>query len=208
MDGAQRFQGSLWDKHENMTNLAAFFLPLAFVLPVLAPAEQALAPGEAARLTAEEAGEGMESAPAPPLPVQDFFDARYPEERAQVRIERRVTIRISPRRSAPRQDMLAEFPQSPTAPQFEERKMGKCLPIDAIAGVQPGDDNRLILYLRNRQMVSAALDRDCNAQDFYSGFYVDRTKDGNICVSRDELQSRSGASCEFNSLNQLVAIRD
>ena len=36
-------------------------------------------------------------------------------------------------------------------------------------------------------MVSAALERSCSARDFYSGFYVERNADGQICVKRDTL---------------------
>ena len=86
--------------------------------------------------------------------------------------------------------------------------MGDCVPIQAIAGVRPGPENRLIFYMRDRTLVSAALARECNARQFYSGFYVERSDDGRLCVKRDLLQSRAGASCAVSRLRQLVAVRD
>ena len=54
----------------------------------------------------------------------------------------------------------------------------------------------------------AQLEKACSARDFYSGFYVEPSRDGNLCVSRDELQSRSGAKCELSALHRLEAVRD
>ena len=48
------------------------------------------------------------------------------------------------------------------------------------------------------------LERACSARDYYSGFYVQRTSDGQICVDRDTLQSRTGASCKLSRLRELV----
>jgi hypothetical protein len=57
-------------------------------------------------------------------------------------------------------------------------------------------------------MVSLSLDKTCRARDFYSGFYVERHKDGRLCADRDRLQSRTGVKCEVERLNQLVEIKD
>ena len=85
-----------------------------------------------------------------------------------------------------------------------EREMGRCLPVAGIAGVQVGQGNRLILFMRDRRVISAALERACSARDYYSGFYVERSNDGQICVRRDSLLSRSGANCKLTRLHQLV----
>jgi hypothetical protein len=70
--------------------------------------------------------------------------------------------------------------------------------------VQPDRGSRLILYMRDRRMLSATLERACRARDFYSGFYVDRTNDGQLCVDRDTLLSRSGANCKLTRIRQLI----
>ena len=74
----------------------------------------------------------------------------------------------------------------------------------AIVGVQYRDANRLVLYLRDRRMVSVTLEKSCKARDFYSGFYVARNNDGQLCVERDDILSRSGANCRLSEMRQLV----
>ena len=121
----------------------------------------------------------------------------------QVRIEQRLTIRIAPRPPA-MPDFLDELPANGFAPRVVERKIGRCLPISAIAGVQASGDNKLILFMRDRRIVSATLEKACRARDFYSGFYVARNSDGLLCVERDELQSRSGSNCQLKGMKQLI----
>src|SRR5688500_9722233 len=55
--------------------------------------------------------------------VADSFRADPAE---QVRIERRVVVRITP--VTPQREMLADLPRAPLASRFKERKAGKCVP--------------------------------------------------------------------------------
>jgi hypothetical protein len=150
---------------------------------------------------------------APPVAAQEgpvshgwlFFDDDA-LSRAQVRIEQRMTIRIAPRPAPARPDLLFYLPDDEIAPRFMERKMGKCLSISGIAGVQSGGGSRLILFLRDRRIVSASLERACRARDFYSGFYLSQSEDGRLCVERDTLLSRNGANCKLTRLRQLVEV--
>lgn len=125
---------------------------------------------------------------------------------SQVRIERRVVVRIAPASRAPRSNLMAEQSLPQRAPRFEERKMADCVAVKGIAGVRPGSGNRLVLYLQDRRMVSARLDKSCRARDFYSGFYIESNEDGMLCIARDKLQSRSGANCELTRMRELVAV--
>lgn len=86
--------------------------------------------------------------------------------------------------------------------------MGKCVSVAGIAGVQPRRGNRLVLFMRDQRIVAADLERACSARDFYSGFYVERSEDGMLCVDRDRLQSRTGARCKLSRLRQLVAVNE
>lgn len=140
---------------------------------------------------------------------QAMSDAFRAQEQYQVRIEQRMTIRIAPRAPLPPQpNMLMDLPDREVGPRFIERKFGKCLPIAGIAGVQMGDQGTLVLFLRDRRMVSASLERACRARDFYSGFYLERNADGRLCVDRDTLLSRSGANCKLTRFRQLVEADD
>ena len=126
----------------------------------------------------------------------------------QVRIEQRVIVRITPRRTLSRQSMVADMPPQPVTRRFEERKMEKCIPVGHIAGVQTGSGNRLLLFLRDRRIVSANLEKSCRARDFYSGFYLEQNDDGKLCVDRDKLQSRSGAKCEVDRFRKLEEVTE
>lgn len=126
----------------------------------------------------------------------------------QVRIDRRVVIRIAPRRSTNRNSLLAQLPRTGLNTRYEERAMARCLPVNRISGVQTGTGNRLLLFLNDQRIISVNLERACRARDFYSGFYVERSEDGQLCVERDELQSRSGAKCEVEAMRRLVAVDD
>jgi hypothetical protein len=193
-----------------MNPLVAFLSPLALLLPVIAADRQA-GPGD---LTVREAAvrddlpSGFDALPAEPFEV--LKEARQPAQLGQVRIEQRVIIRISPGTPAARQQMMADLRRRGTLPtSYQEEKLDGCIAISGIAGVEPApQQNRLLLFMRDRRILSAALERACNARDYYSGFYVERSEDGQLCAKRDLLQSRAGASCKVAQLNRLVAVRD
>jgi len=131
-----------------------------------------------------------------------------PQSAYQVRIERRTTIRIAPRRKPVQPNSFVGVPNQPIGPRFIERKIGRCLPVSRIAGVQSKGGGEILLFLRDRRIVSARLERACSARDFYSGFYLSPNKDGNLCVQRDALQSRSGAKCKLTRIRQLIEVPD
>lgn len=130
-------------------------------------------------------------------------------EAAQARIEQRIIWRVSPVPGPARESMMAINPVPPNAPRMVERKMGDCVPMSAIAGGRPQGGSRLLLFLRDRRLVAANLEKACSARDFYSGFYVDKPNaDGRLCADRDRILSRSGARCEISSFRLLVAHED
>lgn len=150
---------------------------------------------------------GMIEAPRD-LPVQP--EVHQPPTAEQVSIQQRITIRVSPQ-SAPMPLNPLMFDNeigSGRGPRFIERKMGDCLPIAAIAGVQAIDNSRLLLILNDRRMITAKLAKGCQGREFYSGFIVARNADAQICVGRDRLQSRSGMGCQVTGFRQLIQVGD
>lgn len=123
----------------------------------------------------------------------------------QVRIEQHFSIRITPGGQAMPPDMMDDL-MDERPERFEERAMGRCFAAGAIVGVQSAQGNRLLIFMRDQHIISAALEKMCHARDFYSGFYVERSPDGLICAGRDKLQSRSGANCRIARLRALVAL--
>ncbi|MBC2670345.1 hypothetical protein ACFOON_14490 [Novosphingobium piscinae] len=201
---------------------ASLLAPLLALLPVAVgtDAESAgidqAAPspgGEAAQLVGES--EPPRPADRASLGFADVVRQQREAERAQqVRIEQRVIIRITPGPVSrpgvpfardPRRGLFAEFAER-QAPRFIERRTGQCVPVGGIAGVQADGPSRLILFMRDQRIISAALEKGCNARDYYSGFLVERTSDGMICAARDKLLSRTGANCSLGKLRQLVEI--
>ena len=197
-----------------MSISAILYTPLVLLLPIAGTVdgEQGLA-------------EPLQTAAAEQLPVQhvvpDGFETSSigaPQEDSfrafvrsfkvasahQVRIEQRMTIRITPSAPRVRAPLRFDAPTREIGPRFEERRIGKCVPVEGIAGVQPDSGQRLILFMRDRRIVNARLERACQARDFYSGFYLSRSTDGKLCVDRDTLQSRSGAKCKITRMRQLV----
>jgi hypothetical protein len=185
-----------------MNSLAAFLIPLALALPLLP--HGAVPADESARAAPEDAkpAQGFAEAPAPPLRLLE--DGRRPPVEHQVRIEQRVIIRIAPSSPQRMEQSLAQLNRR--SDRFEEVRLDECVPINMIAAVAP-QENRLLLFMRDRRILSAVLERACNPEDFYAGFYIER-QDGNLCERRDRLQSRAGASCRVTRLNRLVAARD
>ncbi|TIX50338.1 hypothetical protein [Alteraurantiacibacter aquimixticola] len=137
-------------------------------------------------------------------PFRAMEEARRPESMGQVRIRQRVIIRVSPSPPDSRDRMLSLAPRNEAGSSVREVRHDDCVEVDDIVGVEPTSDNRLVLFMENRQVLKATLNRSCTARAFYSGFYVERNEDGRLCVARDQLQSRAGQSCLVEELNRLV----
>lgn len=192
-----------------MNPLAPLLAPLLLLPAAAMPLGDMAVPGAA------DGAELAEPAAAPAAQVSQF-DESMPfgklveamrEKAEQVSIEQRIIIRIAPRPPmAPdsRVNLMADLPQRDATPRFKEKSMAKCVPAAGIAGVQIAPANRLMLYLRDNRLVTTTLEKGCNARDFYSGFYVQRSTDGMICSGRDKLQARNGANCKLGKLKQLV----
>ncbi|GHA04273.1 hypothetical protein [Novosphingobium arvoryzae] len=183
--------------------------PLALLLPGVAAEPDV--PVEPAAELAGISGPVSRPETAMPETLSEIAESFRPRSAQQVRIEQRVTIRISPR--------AAPLPMMPSAladldggrrgePRFIERKMGKCLALNGIAGVQAGPRNKLMLMLRDGRVVSATLDKACQGRDYYSGFLVAKNADGMLCTGRDELLSRSGSNCKVSGFRQIVEVDD
>ncbi len=164
-----------------MPSFASLFLPLALALPAASASD-----------TAERA-----------LPVSTMQPIADTPVIAQVRVQQRVIIRISPRQAGTA-DFVSMPPRRDRRRPVVEHKMGKCFALSSVAGVAPMEDNRLMLFLKDRRIVAANLEKACSSRDFYSGFYVEPRKDGKVCINRDKLQSRTGAKCELTRLRHML----
>lgn len=183
-----------------MMGWTAFIAPLALLLP---QAQDDAREDSRALLEGDEKTGAVGSQSEQWTAFQPWLRIRPP---MQIQIERRVTIKIRPARP-PKSNLVADLPRQIPS-RLAERKMGGCLPIKDVRAVQTGGPSKLILFMRNRQMISAQLEKACSARDFYSGFYVEPSKDGNLCINRDQLQSRNGTKCEVSGFSRLELVRN
>ena len=119
-------------------------------------------------------------------------------------------MRVAPFPGPRRADssMFDEAPSVAAPRRFEERRAIKCVPVRDISGVRQASDDRLVLFLGKDRPVSARLEKNCNARDFYSGFYLEHSEDGMLCTGRDTLHSRAGATCSLSRLHRLAPVGD
>ncbi|MCX7676293.1 MAG: hypothetical protein N2Z59_02835 [Alteraurantiacibacter sp.] len=191
-------------------------LPLCLLVPAfglaLMPAGLGHARGKLPGMTGqagsalEMEGAGLDGVATPGLRVLE--GARHPAPMGQVRIRQRVIVRISPGDDEARARLSALQARSVNRTTLREVPHDNCVRVENIVGVQPSGDNRLLLFMENRNVLAATLDRSCSAEAFYSGFYVERAEDGRLCVRRDLLQSRAGASCAVEQWRRLVPADD
>ncbi len=165
------------------------------LLALIAPADEK----DAAQTVDEPRAAPSSYAPAAPGDLQL-------EPRVQSRVEGRITIRIRPAQGSSR--LMSALPAAPMSRRMRGVPIDRCLPLASVAAVQVTRNNALLLYLKDRRIVLAALEKACRARDFYSGFYVAPQEDGQLCVERDRLQSRVGAKCMVKSWQELVPVED
>lgn len=115
---------------------------------------------------------------------------------AQVIIERRTFIRISPHHERAR--------TRETFRDWKEKSAPKCVSMVALGGIAISRPDSIDLVLRGGQLVRARLEKGCPSIDFYSGFYLEPTRDGRLCEDRDTIHSRTGGACVIDKFHLLV----
>jgi hypothetical protein len=97
-------------------------------------------------------------------------------------------------------------PEPPPDIEWVEHKGPKCIQSDDIRGAFLSDNDHVDFIMAGRRLMRAELDESCPALDFYNGFYL-TSDDGKICVRRDSIRSRMGATCGIEKFRQLVPKR-
>lgn len=120
---------------------------------------------------------------------------------AQLTIEQRVIIRVP----LDRVPSVAPVPPPPT-PDWKEKKGPRCIAVRSIRSARIAR-NGIDLILADSERFRARLERSCRPMDFYSGFYIEPSRDGLLCVERDTIRARSGMDCEIDGFKRLVADR-
>lgn len=139
------------------------------------------------------------SMPAPDAPASFW----------QVVIEQQLIIRVPAQRSSLNNFGAAPVPQMRARQvpmEWKEKKAPKCVAMRNILGMQAAQRDSIDIITRQKQRLRAQLNRGCRALDFYAGFYMQGTKDGQLCEDRDEIHARTGAKCEIDKFRLLVAV--
>lgn len=114
---------------------------------------------------------------------------------AQIEVKRQTIIRIRP----------ATAPPQPVAPvKWHEKSAPSCIRSETMAAAMISGPRTIDLIVRGGTRYRARLEKSCDAVGFYSGFYVDATRDGRICEDRDAIKSRSGDACMIDKFKTLV----
>ena len=117
---------------------------------------------------------------------------------AQVVVREQILIRVPGR--------LKRAPNgSLPAIHWKESRGPKCVPMRSIAGATLLSQNSFDLVLRDKSRIRARLEKSCPALDYYYGFYIRRTADGQVCADRDVIRSRMGGECEIERFRTLTA---
>ncbi|RJF90853.1 hypothetical protein D3876_11760 [Sphingomonas cavernae] len=129
---------------------------------------------------------------------------------AQVTVREQVIIRVQtqPQRRSP-QTLAATNKVMPPASaiKWKEKKAPRCIPLKSLAGASVTKRDSVDIVLRGGTRMRAKLGNDCPALDFYDGFYIKPTQDGQMCAERDTIHSRSGGQCEISRFRTLVPDR-
>jgi len=100
-------------------------------------------------------------------------------------------------------------PDVPTKPPiWKQHKGPKCIRLDALGGAAITQPDSVDLVLKGGQHLRANLEKGCPAQEFfYSGFYLTRSNDGQICARRDMFRARMGGDCTIVKFHALVLVK-
>ncbi len=189
-----------------MPSLSFFLAPVVLLLPLTVetgadPSAEEVRPEQAQQIRDRRMS---------PLPLareapawSPVFEGIGPSTNEQVRIERRIILRISPARGPVRQNLTASSSQASPRRRLVERPYAKCVDSEDIGGVADQGD-RLAMFTHDRRTLLAKLEKGCSPRDFYRGFYMERSDDGKICINRDRLLSRAGAKCQVTRFTQLA----
>lgn len=110
-------------------------------------------------------------------------------------IQRSSIVRIPPAQPEP--------PIS-TPIRWKEKGAPNCLKWSNMAAAMISSQTTIDLIIRGGTRYRVKLEKSCQAIDFYSGFYVQPTSDGDICEDRDAIHSRAGGACLIDKFKTLV----
>jgi len=126
------------------------------------------------------------------------MQTRAPNQTQGMTVHQQIIIRVSP---VPRSGNQIATNRRSVA--WQEERGPRCIPARAILGAAQVGQESVDLILRDATRIRARLERRCPAMDYYFGVYVRPNPDGMICADRDEIRTRTGASCGIDQFQLL-----
>jgi hypothetical protein len=92
----------------------------------------------------------------------------------------------------------------PPVPRLEwvEHKGPACIPAHDIRRALISQSDQVDFVLADQRRVRAKFSDDCDALDFYGGFYL-QPADDFLCAKRDAVHSRMGSNCSIRKFRTL-----
>ncbi|MFM9828259.1 MAG: hypothetical protein ACKVOB_05865 [Sphingomonas sp.] len=115
----------------------------------------------------------------------------------------RVIIRV-PRMP---EEPLAASASARAPVRWIEKKARKCVGLETLIGASVPTSESVDLVVNDGRRLRARFADGCAGLDFYSGFYIRPTTDGQVCAKRDVVRSRSGGACQIREFRQLIPQR-
>jgi hypothetical protein len=113
---------------------------------------------------------------------------------AQVIIQRSTIIRVPSIAPAP--------PVTPM--KWREKGAPGCVKWSNLAAAMISSPTTIDLIIRGGTRYRIKLEKSCQSIDFFQGFYVKATPDGQICRNRDSIHGRAGGECAIDTFKTLV----
>ena len=95
----------------------------------------------------------------------------------------------------------------PRPVRWKEKRGPNCVALSTLSGAAITEPDSVDLFVRGGARMRALLDRSCPALDYYSGFYLVPTRDGQVCSGRDTLKTRAGGECGIDKFRVVVLKR-
>ncbi|MFM2100642.1 MAG: hypothetical protein RLZZ366_2181 [Pseudomonadota bacterium] len=114
---------------------------------------------------------------------------------AQIQIQRTTIVRVPPAPSA-------VISLAPT--KWKEKRAPNCVKWSTMAAAMISGPTTIDIIVKGGTRYRVKLEKSCSSIDFYSGFYVKATPDGEVCKDRDSIHSRSGGECVIDTFKTLV----
>lgn len=123
-----------------------------------------------------------------------------PPQGASITVRQQIIIRVP-------SGVRRVTPAGASLIRWNESRGPRCVAAGRIVGATLLSQNSVDLIFRDNSRVRARLERRCPALDYYRGFYVNATEDGQICADRDSIRSRTGGECQIDQFRVLRAAR-